>query len=389
MPTRYEIYLCRDTGDRLLLLTEYLELSYQIVQQDAGYCHLVVPGNFDPMYLRPDYKIAIWRQPEGGTLALEDVYLIRYIRQFTAADGKRRVELVGMNGNGILVYRTPRMVLSNSSKCWAGNRVTGPADDVMKGTVRYALTDYPNIPPYIKSDYFSVAPNTSQGAVFTKAIKYRSLADECTARGATSRGRGIDILWHVVAVSEAKYEFRTYVNQIGQDRSWPDGYNPILATVEYGMMIEPEYIWDGLESVNCVYAVGAFYLNPPDARMKVTARDLLAGANNTQSQYSHREMVVDLGTSIDTSDPTMQEEAMEALEENRVRESFTFRLQDTPTSRYGRDWRFGDRITAFYEGRYYTCRIRAVTVRRSSPDQAEAITVDLDILPVTNPEIVS
>lgn len=389
MPTQYEIYLCRDTGERLMLLSEYFELQYQIVQHETGFCHIVVAGNFDPAYLRPDYKVAIWRRPEGGTLTLEDVYMIRYIRRFTTADGKRRCELVGANGNSILVDRMPRTSIGSSTKCWCGNSITGYADNVMKATVRYALTDFPTVPPCIQASYFGVAADTSQGASFKKTIKYRPLADECTARAQTSTGRGKTILWHVVALSETKYEFRTYLNQIGQDRSWPDGYNPILATVENGMMAEPEYIWDGIEARNCIHALGAYYSSPPEARMRATAEDKLMGARNALSKYSHRESFIDLGTSIDTSDSAMEEEALDALEESYAKENFTFTLQDTASMRYGRDWHFGDKITAFYADRYYTCRIRGVLLTKDAPDRPESVAVDMDIIPVTDPEITS
>jgi hypothetical protein len=382
MPTRYEVYLCRDTGERLLLLSEYLELQYQIVQHEAGYCHIVLPGTFDPIYLKPDFKIAIWRQPEGGTLALEDVYLIRYIRRYTTSEGAHRYEIVGANGNSIIEDHSP--YAHPTPYYYIGYPVSDHADDAMKAIIRDNL-QYNTSPPFIPAAQFSVAADAHLGASFKKYIKNRSLAAEVTAWADTSTGRGVTILWHVVAISEAEYQFRTYVDQIGQDRSWPDGYNPILATEENGMMGEAEYVFDAIDSRNAIIAVGGADGERYAAGEWVTAYasgfyyDRAAGAYNTLSAYSHRSGLVDCGNELDYD--VLDEEALEELEARRPKETLTFKLKETATQRYGRDWRFGDKITAFYE-KYFTCRIRAVTVSKNSADEPEEIKVDMDIVPV-------
>ncbi len=382
MATRYEVYLCRDTGERLFLISEYFELQYQIVQHEAGYCHIVVPGTFDPSYLRPDNKIAIWRQPDGGTLALEDVYLIRYVRRYATSDGAHRYELIGANGNSILVDRAPKA--NPSPNYYVGFPVEDHADDAMKAIVKENI-QYNDSKPYIPSAYFGVAADAHKGVSFKKYIKARSIADEVTSWAAVSSNRGVTILWHVVALSEAKYEFRTYVNQIGQDRSWPGGYNPILVTEENGTMGEADHVWDAIESRAVIYAVGGadgerlFNGEWFPAYASRSCYDRAVGAYNTLSVYSHRIGILDCGGELVYD--VLGEEALDELEARRPIETFTFKLKESQTQRYGRDWRFGDAITAYYE-KYFTCRIRAVTVTKSSAGEPEEIQVDMDIVPV-------
>ena len=372
MGARYEVYLCRDTGERLTLLSEYFSLAYTIVQHDVGICVIELPGTLDPAFIRPDYKIAIWRQPEGGSMALEDVYLIRRYRAFTSDRGERRWELTGLNGNSIMTDRAPNM----SGTYRVGYKVEDYADDAIKTIVNGSYKKPGTV-------YFSIEADKSQGASFKKAIGARSLADEATARCKTSAGRGTPIFWHVAALSEAQYQLRTYLDQIGQDRSWPDGNNPILVSESDDTMGEPAYEWDGIEARNRVWALGDTYTTPGgEIPYAERAHDRLAGAENTLSQYSHREKFVDAGSETDYD--VLVEAAVEELAESYPVESLGFNLKETETRRYGRDWRFGDVITAFYRERYYSCRIFGVTVKRESQNTPEKVQVDLDIVRTTD-----
>ena len=373
----YEVWFCTDTGERLAYLGDYTFLKYSIVEAESGAVQIVVSASFDLDLLRQDNKIAVWRRPLGGSMGLENVYLLRKWRVEMTRDGGTRVAMIGLDGNDI-----PRTMLPNprstNTRPWYS--LEDHADDMCKLVVKEAIdrSSYPGVYP----TYFSVQADSGQGQSFKKLIDYRSVREYVDSMCKTSTGRGTTIKWRVVALSEVQYEFQTYLDQIGADRS-ASGFNPVLITVENERMQVPVYEFDGLEALNYIIPVGgsADHATYPDMRMTTYVYDEVQGESGKLSIFSHRGKFLETGDVITTE---QIEQGYEELENSLPDETFVFDLQDTDRERYGRDWGFGDKLPVSYMGRQYTATVGAVEV--TSSGSSEQVRVRLNVEMLTNAE---
>ena len=174
------------------------------------------------------------------------------------------------------------------------------------------------------------------------------------------RARGIEIVYDVVPVTTTTFQFRVYVGQTGADHSWPYGQNPVLLGKQFGNLAAPVHEVDWTDEANTLYVRGdgdGFGVSSATVLGIVLTSD---ATRQGQSIWSRTEALVDAGEALSRAE--MDDVGRKALAASRRRLRFSCQIVETDGTRYGRDWRQSDRVTATNRGRYYTGYVRMVHV---------------------------
>lgn len=347
--SQHEVWLSRPDGTRLALLDNVAGFEYSIALHDVGACTVVLPGSFDFSLLAIDNRLEFWRSPVGGSLTLERVYLIRKRTRQTDANGVRSIEVVGLDGNHLAQRRIIAYYAGDEE-----GQMTARADDMCRDLVLANLGSEGTAARQINSAYLSVAPARSAGGTATHSFSWRNLLETMQDIAEAAEGAGTAVYWHFADATPSKWEFRTYTGQPGIDHTYPSGQNPVLLGLEYGNLAEPRVEEDYSDEVTYVYGGGE---GEDDDRLIMTAEDT---ARSGRSPFGRMEAFEDARS--EEEDEGVTAAAQRRLKEGQPKLRFTARVVDSPGCRYGLHWRWGDRLTALYEGATYAALVRAVRV---------------------------
>lgn len=366
---RFEIWLSRDDGTRLMLLDQVVAFEYAISLHQIGACVLELPGSFAKTFLGIDNRLEIWRAPADGVLRLERVYLIRRVVDRTDQDGVRTLVVMGVDGNHLL-RRRHVVYPADSSQ----TEKFDYADDMVREIV------YENLGAGVPggaearsfpAGHFSIGPEHSNAVIMKKGFAWRNVLTVCQDIADAAYAQGTPFYWHVADISPEKWEFQTYSGQPGIDHTWPDGQNPVLLGLEYGNLAEPVLDEDYTDEVTAAYACGQ---GEGRYRVYFLAEDT---ARSGRSLFGRYEGLQDARN--EATDDGVLAEAYQLLQAGRPRRTFGGRIIETPGTRYGVHWRWGDRVTATYDGATFEAMIRAVRVKVSSSGR-ETIDARLEVL---------
>jgi hypothetical protein len=345
-----EVWLSTDAGTRLKLLHDFESLEYVLSLHEVGACTITLPDTFDTALLRADRRIEVWRQPTDGALQLEDVYFLRRWVDATDNTGRRTISLTGYSG---LYLATSRIIASVAGSDGATKSDT--ADDMLKDFVYESLGGSAIAARQAGTASLSIEADASAAGSITYAAAWQNVGGVLRDLAQAADAAGTAVYYGMVPVSTTQWQFRTRITQLGQDHTFPDGVNPVLLGVEYGNLASPALEWDYTDEVTYVYAGG-----PGEG----TDREVVEVEDTTRSGrslFGRREAFADARGAASTAAITAVANAR--LAEGKPRLRFTGSIVDTPGTRYGLAWRWGDRVTATYQGQQYDCLIRAVRVR--------------------------
>ena len=325
-------------------------LSYSRVTNDTGVAVLRYAGELSARLLRLDNLILIYRSIDGSTsLVTDTAWIIRSWRFTLDGSGQRSTEVIAYSGNYLLssrgvAYQT-RSPFSTKS---------GAADNLIKEVVRENLgssaTDTARIIAGI-----SVQANTSQGQSIDVVVGWRnSVLTVAQELADASTDAGTYIAFDLVTTTPGLWEFRTFAGQRGVDRRVPGGTLPLLIGVDYGNLADVEYVADYSDLGTAAYALG----DGAGSRRRVqTATNDPAIA---LSPYNRREIYVEANNA--TTVNQVLRAARSALRRQRARVTMQGRIVETPSTRYGIDWQWGDYVTASAFGVTLNARIDAISV---------------------------
>ncbi len=360
--SNYELWLSRDDGTRIAQMTNTEGFEYAIVMHDVGVCRITLPGikswlplamdmrGLQTAMLATDMRLEIWRQPTGGALALERVYLLRRAISQVDASGRSSVVLSGVDGNDLLRRRIVAYAAGSAEA-----RMSGEVDDLCKTIVRQNLGVDAAVARQIDSAYFTVETDMSAGPSLTRSFSWRTVLTVLQDLAQAAQAAGTAIYWHVADIEPTRWQFCTRIGQPGQDHTYPNGQSPVLFGLEYGNLAEPSLDEDYTDEVTYVYAGGQ---GEGSDRNIQTAEEV---PRSTRSLYGRREAFSDARN--EESDAGVLAAARGRLSGGRPRRRFTARLVDAPSTRYGTHWRWGDKLTAIYEDQSYDAIVRAIRVR--------------------------
>ncbi len=351
---QYSIYLDDAFGTRLADASNFLSLEYSRVVNGVSTLKLTLPGTFNTTYLIiPDGRIEVWRKLESGReyLDTDTIWLIKKITRQITSSGLQTI---------IVEADTPLSVLREPGRFvnyYAGSNGAAysgiAADDACKHLARdnigVSATGSRNI-----SAYISVDADLGQGALITKMVAWRDCLKTMQEFADSSAQAGIYVAFDIVAISAAALVFRTFVQQRGVDHRFPSGNNPVLISPDLGNMGECALAIDYREEITYVLAGGK---GEGFARLTASSQDLV---RQGVSPFGLREYFQN-ATQYDTVSG-LSAEADAVLRSGRAKTIFQGKLIDTPDSRYGVDWSWGDYVTAQAFGQTIDCRIDAISV---------------------------
>ena len=355
MPSEFEVWLTEDSGRRFQLLEGFISLSYTRVLNSIGRLTLVMPSDFDVSIAKIDRKIEVWRKPATGAQSLENAFFIRRPLTRTKVNGVTNFRLHAPDLTELLSRRIIAYTAGSSQA-----EKSGFADDMMKEIVEENLGASAIAARDLTDAGFTIAADVSLGPSLEKSFSRRNVLDVINDLSDAAREAGTEVYFDVVqsspaiGVDNATLEFRTYIDQRGQDRRVGVGGEPIQIGLEFGNLEFPDFEEDYSEEVNFVYAGGQ---GEGEDRVIQTASD---DPRINISIWNRREIFRDARHQQNPA--SVLDTAESRLIQGRPKQRFSGELISIPGSEYGKDWGFGDRITVIYEGRQMEAMIRAVSV---------------------------
>jgi hypothetical protein len=356
----YELQLQSSGGDTLAVLggpgtgtAGVLALSYARAVNTVGNLTLTLPPSIPLSYLQRDGRILVYRSVPGvpPALDMEAVWFIVGVRQTLAESGEEAIEVRAVDAVDLLRRRIVAYAAGSSQAV-----KSAAADNLIKAIVRENLstsaTDSARVLP---SSLFRVSADTSQGPTIAKAFSRRVVLDVLreVADAATQAGTylAFDVVW-----SGDCLEFRTYTQWRGVDHRFPGGLNPIILSPDTGSLTAVEYGIDYADEVTAGYVGGQ---GEESARVVGSAVDT---ARATLSPFARCEA---WSQNTNTADAAVLADDADALvRAGRPRIVFSGTVNaDAPGATYGRDYGFGDVVTAQAFGAVVDCRIDAVSVQ--------------------------
>jgi len=371
----YEAWLTDDYGKRLAQLDDVLTLSASRVVNGIGFALITAAPTFDTKLLDAgtDRMFQVWRAPTGGALSLWRTYLYRYAK-FQTQGSNEKVTIGGPCINDLL----RRRVTANYSD-QASNTINTYADNMMKTLVTDSMSDALLLAPTAGTRAWadlSVAANTSSGPILDKQFLLQKLLTASgnggaltdIAKAAEIAGTPVffDIQPTVVTSSSIAFEFRTFIDQVGVDRTTTG----TVFDQDRGTLKDPFLEWDATDEVNYVYAGG------PGSGAARNIQQVSDADRYNKSQWARCEGFADAREQDDVAD-RVREVGRWALYAGRPMLKFGGIPLDTAGSRFGIDWDFGDRIPARYRGLNFEILVNAVTLNVDDKGN-ETITTRLD-----------
>lgn len=347
----YYIDVATPQGVRIAQMDSFLALTYARVINDYGVMMLDLDPKTDRSLFRKDGRLGIWRQPTGGALGLEfdTIWLVRNARRIMTSKGERRLRITAVSA---LYLLTGRIIAYAAGSAQAKKTAT-KADDMIKAFVYENLGAGATDTARRWDALVSIAADQTLGTAVDKACARRDLLLVCQEVASQSQQLGYPVYFDVVCPTYGTMEFRTWINQRGADRR-ASSANPLILSPEMGAIAASEYEEDYLNEATYVYAGGQ---GEEDLREIATAEDT---ARSGSSPFGRREIFRDARQGA-TGD-SLTAEAELALYDRRPRRIYTASLTDTEQIKYGRDWKWGDKITVQDFGEAFDCDISSIQV---------------------------
>lgn len=339
MAGTYELWLTTDAGmpfadtSGKTILTTFTRLEASKVANDIGRLFVSLPPSFNTDLIVKDRMIQVWRKPEDGARSLFNVYFINKWRFLTT--GAR--EAVWIWGDDPVMLLKRRVVAFRSEQ--AESAKTDFADDMMKEIVDENLVN-----PAVAARAMpgvTVAGDNGDGPSLTKAFSFDNVLKTLKSLNEASRDQGTEVFFDM-AVSDVTntsiaFQFRTFINQPGQDVS-----SRVSFDQELGNLGNPELEYDYTEEANYIYAGGQ---GEAITREIQEADD---AARIAISRYGRTEVFTDARRS--KTPAAVLEEARSTLEDRKPKTRFLGDALSTTATQFGRDWNWGDRVTERYRG---------------------------------------
>lgn len=362
MPISYELMLTDQRGNELAVLDLFESLQWSRRVNGVGEFYVTFArDNFDRALFDVDRRLQITRKPQG---AKEQLLMVGFLRLLDRdiQGGKRTIAIGGPDGN---YHLTGRIVASDSKL--PGSDKSGPADDVMKDYVNDALGALASADRILTSEGFSVQADLGLAPTLNKSAPRLMLLRTLQELARSSANAGTILRFDVVYPTPSTFEFQTFINQRGLDRT--SGRNSVELSVENGTLDNVSLRQDWRDEVTYVYGGGQ---GESSTRVIKTAEDT---ARSGRSIFGRREGWYD-GSNY-SIEAALQSATNAALEAGKPKRHFSGEIVDTEDNRFGKDWGLGDRVIALFDTERINVEITSVKGTVNS-DGKETITARLE-----------
>lgn len=355
MAVEYQINIADPNGNRIGVIDSFLSFEYQRVVNQVGFLDIVVPfGAYPVSWFEQDTIFQLWRQVDGNKPYLEGEtsFYQHYWKKTLKSDGSKTFEVYATDPLEMVFHR---IVPYPAETTYTSK--TGPIDDMMKAVMRENFgslatdTDRNYEPDFVVQVDLSKAPSSFKGFAHRRILDVlQEWAKESYTKGTYL---AFDVICNVPLVGHG-LEFRTYIGYRGVDHR-KSSTDPLFFSPENGNILEAMRSDDNRDMYNFVYAGGQ---GLGQARILKTQANL---ASIGEAPMNRQELWVD---ARNTNDPgAVQAEADQALYDNRTRRTFTGRIIDIPSLRYGVQYNFGDFITVDWDNEAIDARVDGVNIK--------------------------
>lgn len=326
---------------------------------------VVVPSRRLEEILVAENRIEVWRTVANSSpkLDMETAWTIRKV-ETVFKSGELRLQIVAYDGNYLL---NRRIVAYKSGTTQASK--TGKADDMMKAFVRENLSSLAtDTLRRLPAEFFQVQANKSDAPVVAKAAAFRKVLATLQEIVQQSISAGTYLAFDVVYDASRRFEFRTYTGQRGLDLRRTLAPIPVIFDQEYGNLNDIDLTHDYTNEINYVYAGGTG---------QEEDRDIETAYDNSRinlSAFNRNEEFIDARNSNQPA--SVLAEAQAALRAGKPLILFNGSLSDNDVVKYGRDYNFGDLVTADFKGFAFDCRLDTIHIKVD--DQGDTIEVKLN-----------
>ena len=199
----------------------------------------------------------------------------------------------------------------------------------------------------MRADHFSIAPDEGKGRVIGKAFAWQKVLSvlQDIAEGSqwpTTSITGVPVYFDFEYTGPARFLFRTYAYRLGVDRTVKGGIAPIVFSKEQANLANPSLAYRYDEEKNMVYGGGQ---GQETARTIDPEND---PARHNYSIWNYQEGFKDARECQTTLCVAIR--AYVEMQRSLPFVEFSGQLLDTPRSRFGVDWNYGDQVTCVYKG---------------------------------------
>jgi hypothetical protein len=316
----------------------------------AGAWAIILSGDTDKRLFDMDRIVEFWREPVGGHETLLGVGFMRRWHFFESPDGAEFVRCTGHDQIGLL----GRRIVANY-KGTDYTKKSDYADDMIKEIITEQFVNtsarfgdiYYSRSSALSTAHFSVAPDESQGREIDKEFAWRNVLTTIqeiaeASQWPTRSMDGVPVYFDLEYTGPAKFVFKTYANSRGVDRTVSGGIAPVIFSVDRANLGRPSLDWRYDEEINMVYGGGP---GQETSRMIDPENDQV---RHNYSIWNYQESFKDAREA--TERPEVSFIAYTEMQNRLPYVEFSGDLLDTPRSRFGVDWMYGDEVTCRYKG---------------------------------------
>jgi hypothetical protein len=364
-------------------IEKFFSLDYARSVNNIGQLELRLPISF-LFLIQPYFLLEVWRTAGGGItppyLDMEALWIILSLAVKLDADGQLYLEVIALDANMILASR---YVAYYTNSAGGQTSKTGFAGDLMKAVIAENVAPTANdytgtanvasggIPARgIPASLYAVQVNLADGSSISMSFSWRQVLAVFQDMADASNTAGIYIAFDTVTDGFGHLEFRTYANQRGNDHRMSTN-NPIILDPYAGNLAETSLTYDYTKEATFVYAAGQ---GTDSARTVATSADTIRLA---QSPFARRELFQDARQAANSTQ--VQDAADAALRGNRGQVTYDSKIIETPSNRYGIEYKFGDILPCQLLNQSVDCRLDKVHVSVSGGQE----TIDVRMQSVT------
>ncbi len=344
--TRHRLALFTDIGLQLQVLKQVESFNYYRAANTVGGFKMIMKPDFDETLIAPDHIVQFWRQARGGEELLMLSGFCRKWGWFEDRRGNDRFFVEGVDQNDLIDRRIIAYFAEESESV-----KTDFADDLIKAIIRenmgaLAPVDEAGRPRAYDADYFSVMADTSEGPSVTRSFAWRYVLPVIQEVAQSSRDLGFPLYFDMVpSATPAVFEFQTFIPYLGVDRSMSSSV-PVIFSREFKNLGRPRWEEDWFDERNYVYGGGQ---GEEDDRMIDPEDDVW---RMHKSIWNRRECFQDARE--ESTQIGVANKAFERMQKERPVVRFEGDLLDSPMTTFGKDWHYGDNVTARYHGREFS-----------------------------------
>lgn len=364
-----EVWLDDALGNRLALIDDMIDYELVRTYGKVGAFTVRLPQTFDFSLLHKDYLLEFWHGYDPGALRCIGV---GKIRKRTISENDKGVSTILAAGPDFNDTLKTRIVAYAAGSAYTDK--TDYADDLLKAVMRENFGSSATDTARNLSAYnLRIEADASLGPSITKAFSRKNvfdvLNDVCNVSAEQGTPLYYDLVPEFLASGALGFVFQTWINQPGKDRT-ASSNQPALFGSTWGNLYTPQLQYDDTNEITYIYCGGQ---GQEDQREIVTASDT---ARMGDSPWNRREGFADARNEKTTA--ALTDKARSELYDKRGKLKFSGKLLDTPSSRYGIDWQFGDRVTAEYMGLQFDGLVQSIKYTVDS-DGDDAFEVKLEV----------